>query len=85
MDLLEPEETKMNKANPAATTMHRLKDVCLLTGLKKTSIYKLIRIGDFPSPVRIGVRAVAWRHLDLERWSASRLVTLAAVDREELK
>jgi prophage regulatory protein len=26
----------------------------------------------FPSPVRLGPRAVAWRRADLERWSDAR-------------
>lgn len=38
----------------------RLPDVKALTGLSKTSLYSLIREQDFPAPIRLGPRAVAW-------------------------
>ncbi|MFL9904782.1 helix-turn-helix transcriptional regulator [Paraburkholderia sp. RL17-337-BIB-A] len=56
--------------------LHRLPSVTRLTGLCKSSIYALIRDGEFPSPVRIGRRAVAWRQRDLEKWVGSRIPTL---------
>lgn len=49
----------------------RLPRVERLTGLKKTSIYMMMRQG-FPAPVRIGARAVAWRESDVRAWLGAR-------------
>lgn len=42
------------------------------TGLSRSSIYRMMDEGEFPRPVRIARRAVAWRASDLERWQAQR-------------
>lgn len=41
-------------------------------GIARTTIYRLMRAGDFPTPVRVGPRAVRWRECELEDWLASR-------------
>ena len=53
----------------------RMATVVRLTGLGRTTIYRLIADHKFPSPVRLGPRAVAWRRSDLDRWSESRSAT----------
>lgn len=40
--------------------------------LGKTQLYRLIRAGEFPPPVRIGARGVRWRRADLDHWLATR-------------
>lgn len=55
-----------------ASPLRRLPYVCQLTGLRKSSIYAMMRTGGFPSPVHIGRRAVAWRQTDLDAWITSR-------------
>lgn len=42
------------------------------TGLSRSSLYAMMATGDFPRPVRIGKRAVAWRESTIEAWLASR-------------
>ena len=39
-----------------------------LVGLKVAAIYRMMRTGDFPKPVRIGSKAVRWRREDIEAW-----------------
>lgn len=40
-----------------------------LTSLHKSSIYRLLKIGSFPKPLRIaGTNRVAWRLKDIEAW-----------------
>jgi prophage regulatory protein len=41
------------------------------TGLSKTTLYRLMKAGEFPRPVVIAKRAVAWRAADLSDWLAS--------------
>ena len=40
--------------------------------LTTTSIYRLMRSGQFPRPIRIGAQAVRWRSDELERWLDTR-------------
>ena len=43
-----------------------------LVGLRRAAIYDLMARGQFPRPVRIGARAVAWRSADIAAWITSR-------------
>lgn len=52
----------------SATMLLRMASVIQVTGLARSTIYKLIAEDKFPSPVRLVGRAVAWRRADLERW-----------------
>lgn len=38
----------------------RLPDVMAKTGLRRSTLYAMIRKGTFPAPVSLGDRAVAW-------------------------
>jgi prophage regulatory protein len=42
------------------------------TGLSRSSIYAMMDTDDFPRPVRIGKRAVAWPESAVTAWLASR-------------
>jgi prophage regulatory protein len=46
----------------------RLPAVLKLTGLKKSSIYAKAKEGNFPRPVRLGMKAVAWREDEVQLW-----------------
>ena len=52
--------------------LHRLAEVQELTRLSKSTLYRQIRAGTFPKPVRIGERAVAWRADDVDEWLKTR-------------
>lgn len=41
-------------------------------GLSRSAIYRLMRDGAFPEPLRIGPRAVRWPQSEIERWIATR-------------
>ena len=53
----------------------RLPAVMHVTGLSRSTLYRLIADEQFPRPVRLGLRAVAWRRSDVEAWSEARPVT----------
>ena len=40
--------------------------------LSRSTIYAMLKRGDFPQPVKLGVRARAWRAEDIENWIESR-------------
>ena len=49
----------------------RTRAVLELMGLSRTSLWRRVRAGDFPAPVRLGgrgSRAVGWRRVEVERW-----------------
>ncbi|MDO9481547.1 MAG: AlpA family phage regulatory protein [Hydrogenophaga sp.] len=51
-----------------------MRSVMQVTGLGRSTIYRLIASHEFPSPVRLTSRAVAWRSSDIDAWSETRPV-----------
>jgi prophage regulatory protein len=51
----------------------RLKQVKAAIGLSRSWIYEAIKRGDFPAPVSLGARAVAWDAEAIANWQASRI------------
>ena len=50
----------------------RLPEVIEAVSLKKTTVYALIRRGLFPTPIRLGLRSVAWYETEINDWLKSR-------------
>ena len=50
----------------------RREEVEARTSLSRSSIYRLMRSGVFPEPVKISLRAVRWRSSEIEQYLASR-------------
>ncbi|KAE8437816.1 MULTISPECIES: AlpA family transcriptional regulator [Halomonadaceae] len=46
----------------------RIKDVMDRTGLARSTVYKYINLGQFPQPIKLGTRAVAWVEREVEAW-----------------
>jgi predicted DNA-binding transcriptional regulator AlpA len=46
----------------------RLPEVCRLTGLGRSSVYKHIADGRFPAPLKLSERSVRWRLNDVLDW-----------------
>ena len=42
------------------------------TGLSRSTLYDWMKRGDFPQPVKLGTRLVAWRESDVTAWLESR-------------
>lgn len=49
----------------------RLVEVRRLTGLSKTTIYRLAAEGRFPKPMRLGWRIAAWSAAEVDAWLAA--------------
>ena len=58
--------------NQIKEALLRLKDVQKLTGLSRSGLYAAVKNSSFPPPVKIGVRAVAWRLSDISSWIAKK-------------
>ena len=50
----------------------RRSEIEVKTGLTRSTIYRLMRAGEFPEPLKIGPRAVRWRATEIESWIAER-------------
>jgi prophage regulatory protein len=58
------------EATPSAIV--RLPEVLRLTGLGRSTIYRLLAVGQLPAPVQLSVRPVGWRRTDVDHWTAER-------------
>ena len=52
--------------------IRRRADVERQTRLSKATLYRMMKSGTFPRPVRLGARAVGWLKVEIDRWVASR-------------
>lgn len=48
------------------------REVAKFTRLSRSSIYRLMKAGEFPRPIRVGPNSVRWRTSDIANWSDSR-------------
>ncbi len=46
----------------------RIKDVLNVTGLKRSGLYQRVSDGNFPKPIQIGPRCVAWVASEVDSW-----------------
>jgi prophage regulatory protein len=68
----EPTPVRRPPVAADAYALLRLPTVLQLTGLKKTTLYGLIRRNGFPRPVQLTDRLVAWRSAEIEVWAKAR-------------
>lgn len=66
----------------AATRILRIAEVKGLVGLGKSTIYKWISQGQFPSPIQLGTYSVGWREVDIEAWIESRASARAVAEKD---
>jgi prophage regulatory protein len=59
---------QINRSRKMNSEFVRLPQVLYLTGLGKTSIYKLMSNNAFPMPISFGTRRIAWRYNDVRLW-----------------
>lgn len=51
----------------------KLKDVISTTGLSRSSIYAYMAKGEFPKPIQLGPRAVAWIEEEVQKWLCDKI------------
>ena len=57
---------------PTADRLLRRQEVERRCQLSRATIYRLMRAGQFPEPIRIGPRAVRWSLREIDAYLASR-------------
>ena len=62
---------------PAMPTegLAKLRAVMHVTGISRSGIYEKIKKGEFPAPVKLGLRAVAWRVENVREFIAARVAS----------
>ena len=60
-----------------ADKLLRRPEVEARTGLSRSTIYAWLQRGEFPKPVKLGTRLVAWRESDIAAWLESRETRMA--------
>ncbi len=68
----------IGQSSPAAPTpqlkqrdLLTFKEICPLLALARSTVYGLIKAGNFPSPLQATKRSVRWRRIDVERWQST--------------
>lgn len=49
-----------------------VKEVIQRTSLSRTTIWRMVKKGEFPSQIKIGMIRVAWLDMDIENWMNDR-------------
>ncbi len=58
---------------PGDLILERLPQVKARTGLSRSEIYRRIALGDFPTPIKLGLRASAWSKHEVDTWISRRI------------
>jgi prophage regulatory protein len=59
--------------NQPRPSILRLRTVLERTGLSRSTIYALMRTGEFPRQIALGPRSVGWLESDVEAWISARV------------
>jgi prophage regulatory protein len=62
----------------------RLNEVQSRLGIKRSTVYRWVSLGQFPHPVKLGERVSAWRESDILEWEA-KLSTGVSASTEQLR
>jgi len=54
---------------------YRVNDLVTLTGLSRSTIYRLVDKGEFPKPVKLSARVIGWEEEVLFKWKEYKIST----------
>jgi prophage regulatory protein len=66
--------TQQRRITTMASRYIRRTEVEDLTGLSRSTIYRMMDAGQFPRPIRLTQKAVGWKETDIAAWLDSRPV-----------
>jgi prophage regulatory protein len=69
-----------NKFSPDDPIL-RLPEVERQTGLKKSTIYELIKRKEFPKQISLGLRACGWLTSEINQWKQERIALSRGTDK----
>lgn len=60
------------RPDPNRDHIYREPNVVEVTGLSRSTIWRRIRAGDFPPPIRLSPGTKGWKASDIQQWIAAR-------------
>jgi prophage regulatory protein len=51
----------------------RIRQVCEKTGMSRAWIYRAIKSGGFPAPLRLSIRSIGWEEKMVDSWISTRI------------
>lgn len=64
-----------NVSNNSTHRFLRLAEVKHQVGLGRSAIYQKVKTGEFPAPISLGARAVAWTSDSISAWMEERIAS----------
>ncbi|MEL7802756.1 AlpA family transcriptional regulator [Sulfitobacter pontiacus] len=62
----------LNKEIKMTDKILRCQDVQEVTGLSRSTIYRMMNRDDFPQATKLGIRAIGWRQSAVDSWIEGR-------------
>jgi len=59
-------------SKPAIDYIITMQEVCAMIGLSRHTVYRMVDLGQFPTPGKLGTRRIGWRTSDVNAWLTSR-------------
>lgn len=63
---------RVAQISPGATCLLPIQETEQRVGLRKTKLYEMIKAGEFPKPIKVGVRSL-WPSPAVEAWIADQI------------
>jgi prophage regulatory protein len=54
--------------DPSTDRLIRLRELCPLVSMSRTTIWRKVKAGSFPSPRRLSANVIAWRLDEVNQW-----------------
>lgn len=61
-----------NDNQPTACRLMRLREVLHICGMSRTSLYRVMKAHEFPTPVKLSARSIGWRQDEVLEWVENR-------------
>ncbi|MHA3026748.1 helix-turn-helix transcriptional regulator [Chromohalobacter israelensis] len=59
--------------HPQSRTLVRRAEVLRRCGISNSTLHRRLKAGEFPAPIQLGPRAVAWVEEEVDDWIAQRI------------
>ncbi len=70
--------TSITESKPTSgKLLYRVNQLTAEIGISRAHLYQLVKRGEFPQPIKIGNRAIAWPAQAIEAWIAERAAAAA--------
>ena len=69
--------TDQNNNAPAPLRFLRLPDVQSITGLPRSTVYRMVSRGEFPTQCKLSERTAVWIEAEVQQWMADKVAERA--------